>query len=99
MLESAYELCLVHELNKRGLKTKRQVALPVVYDGVKIDGGFRIDMLVQDCLIVELKSVENILPIHEAQVITYLKLSGFRLGLLVNFNVYLMKKGIKRIAL
>jgi GxxExxY protein len=99
LLEGAYESCMVHELAKRGLRVERQVVLPVIYDGVKIDAGFRMDLLIEKSLIVELKSVETLLPIHEAQLLTYLKLSGLRLGLLVNFNVRLMVKGLKRIAL
>ncbi len=99
LLESAYEACLIHELKKRGLKVESQVAVPLVYDGVKIDVGFRIDLLVGQRLIVELKAVEAILPIHEAQVLTYLKVTENRLGLLVNFNVPLIKKGIQRVIL
>jgi GxxExxY protein len=99
LLENVYELCLAHELVKQGIETKRQVGLPVLYDDVKIDAGFRLDLVVDGCLVVELKSVEALLPIHEAQVLTYLKLSGFRLGLLINFNVKFLKEGIKRIVL
>jgi GxxExxY protein len=97
LLEGAYEICMVHELSKRGSKVRRQVVVPVVYDGVKIDAGFRVDLLIDDCLVVELKAVEVLLPVHEAQILTYLKLIGIRLGLLVNFNVYGLRKGIKRI--
>ena len=96
LLESAYEGCLAHELRKRGLKVAVQVALPVVYEGVNIDVGYRIDLLVEDLVIVELKSVDKLAPIHEAQLLTYLKLSGKRLGLLMNFNVVHLKDGIKR---
>jgi GxxExxY protein len=99
LLESVYEVCLAHELGKRGLPVERQVMLPVVYDGVKIEAGLRIDLLVGGKLIVELKAVENLLPVHKAQVLTYLKLSRHRLALLINFNVPLIKDGIKRIAL
>ncbi len=99
LLESVYEVCLAHELGKRGLQVERQVLLPVVYDGVKIEAGLRIDLLVDGKLIVELKAVENLLPVHKAQVLTYLKLSRRRLALLINFNVPLIKDGIKRIAL
>jgi GxxExxY protein len=99
LLESAYEVCLIHELKKRGLKVESQVVVPLVYDGVKIDTGFRMDLLVSDRLIVELKAVETILPVHEAQILTYLKVTGCRLGLLINFNVPLIKDGIKRVAL
>jgi GxxExxY protein len=98
LLESAYEGCLKHELTKRGLKVLSQVTLPVIYDGVKIDVGYRIDLLVEDAVIVELKSVERLTPLNEAQLISYLKLSGRKLGLLINFNVEHLKNGIKRIA-
>lgn len=97
LLESTYEVCLAHELVKEGLKVKTQVALPVVYDGLRLDAGYRIDMLVEDAVIVELKSIESLHPIHEAQVISYLKLSGKKIGLLINFNVKLLKGGIKRL--
>ncbi len=98
LLESAYEACLLHELRKMGLKAVSQLALPIVYDGVTIDTGYRIDCLVEDLVIVELKAVEKTLPIHEAQLISYLKLSKKTLGLLINFNVVHLKEGIKRIA-
>lgn len=97
LLESTYEVCLAHELVKEGLKVKTQVALPVVYDGLRLDAGYRIDMLVEDAVIVELKSIESLHLIHEAQVISYLKLSGKKIGLLINFNVKLLKGGIKRL--
>ncbi len=80
LLESTYEVCLVHELNKAGLKVRSQLALPVVYDGIKLDAGYRIDLLVEDTVVVELKAVDALLPIHEAQVLSYLKLSGKNLG-------------------
>ena len=96
LLESAYEACLAHELRKRGLKVLTQVGLPVVYDGVELDVGYRLDLLVEDSVIVELKSVDAVTPIHHAQIITYLKLSNRHLGLLINFNVELLKHGIKR---
>jgi GxxExxY protein len=99
LLESVYELCLLHELKKRGLIAERQVALPVVYDDLSLDAGLRLDLVVEHLVIVELKAVEMLLPVHKAQVLTYLKLSGFRLGLLLNFNSVLMKHGIHRIAL
>ena len=99
LLESVYEVCLVHELTKRGLKVCRQVALPVIYDGTQLDAGFRLDLLVCDCVIVELKVVDSLLAIHRAQLLTYLKLSGHRLGFLINFNVPLIKDGIIRLAL
>jgi len=98
LLESAYEACLKFELLKRGLKVASQVMLPVHYDGVAIDAGYRIDLLVEDTVVIELKAVEKVAPLHEAQLLTYLKLSGKKLGLLLNFNVLHMKDGIKRIA-
>ena len=97
LLESAYEACLAHELTKRGHHIERQRPQPIVYDGMEIEVGYRIDILVDDHVIIELKAVEQILPIHNAEVITYLKLSGKTLGLLINFNVPLIKQGIKRI--
>lgn len=98
LLESAYEACLKHELAKRGMKVISQLVLPVLYDGILIDAGYRIDLLVDDTVVVELKAVERFAPIHQAQLLTYLKLSGKKLGLLLNFNVMHMKDGIKRIA-
>lgn len=99
LLESVYEVCLAYELTKRGLKVERQLALPVVYDDLRLEAGFRLDLLVERCLVVELKAVEAFVPVHTAQLLTYLKLSGHRLGLLINFNVSLIKNGIKRLAL
>ena len=99
LLESAYELCLVHVLTKRGLKVERQVTVPIDFDGARLDAGFRLDLLVDGCLVVEVKAVEAIAPVHKAQVLTYLKLTGHRLGFLINFNVPLIRDGIKRIAL
>ena len=99
LLESAYEHCLAHELQARGLTVARQVPLPIVYDGVKIDAGYRIDILVQEAIILELKAVELLTPLHRAQALTYLKLSGLRLGFLINFNVELFKNGVKRIVI
>lgn len=96
LLESTYEACLCYELNKRGLSVQRQVALPVVYDGVKLDCGYRIDLLVEGVVLVELKAVDKLDKVHEAQLITYLKLSGLPVGLLINFNVHLLKQGILR---
>ncbi len=96
LLESAYEACLDYELRKRERKVLTQVGLPIVYDSVKLDVGYRLDMLVDDCVIVELKAVANILPIHEAQLLSYLKLSGLKVGLLINFNVPRLTQGIKR---
>ena len=97
LLESTYEACLEYELSQMGLKVERQKALPIQYYDVNIEAGFRIDLLVEECIILELKSVDAIKPIHKAQLMTYLKLSGLRLGLLLNFNVKDMKKGINRI--
>ena len=99
LLESVYETCLAHELAKRGLEVRRQVKFPVLYDGERLDAGLRLDLLVEDRVIVEIKAVESHKPLFEAQVLTYLKLTQKRLGLLINFNVPLIKNGIKRIAL
>jgi len=99
LLESVYQVCLAHELQKRGLAVRQQVVLPVRYDGLELDAGLRLDMLVAECVVVELKSVERLLPIHKAQALTYLKLTGHRLALLINFNVPVIKDGIERIAL
>jgi GxxExxY protein len=96
LLESAYESCLVHELLKSGLSVRNQVELPIVYDGITLDIGYRIDILVDDLVIIELKAVDNILPIHKAQLISYLKLSGKDVGLLINFNVEHLRDGIDR---
>jgi GxxExxY protein len=99
LLEKTYELCLAYELQQAGLNFRTQVELPIRYGDVLIDGGYRLDFLVEDKVIVELKSVEALEPIHTAQLITYLKLSKKESGLLVNFNVLDMKKGIQRIIL
>jgi GxxExxY protein len=96
LLESAYEQCLCHELHLRGLPFKYQVDLPVSYKGLQLDCGYKIDVMVNDEVIVELKSVERILPVHEAQLLTYLKLSGKKVGLLINFNSSLLTQGIIR---
>jgi GxxExxY protein len=96
LLESAYETCLAHELQERGLRVRTQVALPVVYKTIQMDLAYRIDLLVEESIVVELKTVSKLLPIHEAQLLTYLKLSGHRIGLLLNFHVPLMREGIKR---
>jgi GxxExxY protein len=96
LLESAYEACLAHELRKAGVQCSTQVPLPVIYDGEKLDAGYRIDLLVEDVLVVELKSVDAIASIHQAQIISYLKLSNRSLGLLINFNVVHLKDGLKR---
>ena len=99
LLESVYEVCLVHELTKRGLTVIEQGVVPVYYDGIKLDTGLRLDLVVNNLVIVELKAVETVLPVHHAQVLSYLKLTGLRLGLLINFNVGLIKDGIHRVAL
>jgi GxxExxY protein len=99
LLETVYEACLVHELARRGLKVERQVSLPVRYGEIRLDAGLRLDMVVERCVVVENKALEKLLPLHQAQLLTYLKLSGLRLGLLINFNVPLIKHGIRRIAL
>jgi GxxExxY protein len=96
LLESTYTACLQHELQKAGFQSLTQVGLPVYYDGVKLDLGYRIDVLVENLVIVEIKSVDGIAPIHQAQILSYLKLSGKSLGLLINFNVVHLKDGIKR---
>jgi GxxExxY protein len=96
LLESAYEECLCHELHLRGLDFKRQVALPLLYKGLKLDCGYKLDLIVQDQVILELKAVDKLLPIHEAQLLTYLRLTGKRVGLLINFNVPLLTQGIIR---
>ena len=96
LLESTYEACLKYELEKQGLIIQSQVGLPVIYDGIKIDLGYRLDILVEDAVIIELKAVTAITPLHEAQLLSYLKLSGKHPGLLINFNVTLLKDGITR---
>ena len=97
LLESAYEACLLFELHDSGLRAESQVPLPVIYKQAKIDLGYRLDLLVEGTVIVELKSVEAINPVHEAQLLSYLKLSGKHVGLIINFNVLHLKDGIKRI--
>jgi GxxExxY protein len=96
LLESVYQKCLAYELEKAGLKVACETTLPVKYEDIVIDAGFRIDMIINDLIIIENKTVENLLPIHEAQLLTYLKLSNLNLGFLLNWNVTLMKDGIKR---
>ena len=93
LLESAYEECLCHELHLRGLKFERQVSLPVAYKDVKLDCGYRLDIVVQDEIILELKCIDHVLPLHEAQLLTYLKLTGKRVGLIINFNVATLVRG------
>jgi GxxExxY protein len=97
LLESTYQACLAYELRERGLHVKNQLELPVVYKNVRLECGYRIDLLVEDAVIVELKAVDQLLPIHEAQLISYLKLSNQRVGLLINFNVKLLTEGVKRL--
>jgi GxxExxY protein len=99
LLESIYEICFCNELESQGLSFKKQVAFPITYKNRKLDSGLRIDVLVEDLIICELKAIENLLPIHEAQVLSYLKLTKKRLGFLIYFNVEVIKKGIKRIIL
>jgi len=99
LLESAYEECLCHELKLREVHFDRQKPLPLMFKGVTLDCGYRLDLLVSNSAVVEVKAVEELLPIHEAQLLTYLKLGGWNLGLLINFNVRVLKKGIKRIVL
>ena len=99
LLESTYEQCLAYELKRSNISFKLQHNLPVEYKGIKLDCGYRIDILIDNRVIVELKSVDNILPIHQAQLLTYMKLSGVGIGLLMNFNVKYMKNGIKRMVL
>ncbi len=99
LLESAYEACLIYELHKMGIKAQAQVVLPVIYAEQKIELGYRIDLLVENCVIVELKAVEQMLPLFEAQLLTYMKLSGVRLGYLLNFNTAKLKHGIKRMVM
>ena len=96
LLESAYHACFLWELNKQGFLVDSKVILPVVYDGERIDAGYRMDLLIEDMVVVELKAIDKVLPIHEAQLITYLKLSGKKVGLLINFNVLHLRDGITR---
>jgi len=98
LMESVYEECLCYELSKLGLKFERQVELPVSYKQIKLKCGFRMDMVVEDAVVLELKTVDRLLPIHSAQLLTYLKLSGKKLGLLINFNENKLKDGLKRLA-
>ena len=97
LLESAYEECLCYELSQAHTLFHRQVALPVIYKGVRLDCGYRMDLIVDDLVVVEIKAIESLSPIHEAQLLTYLKLSGKSVGLLINFNVPVLKEGLKRI--
>ena len=99
LLESVYEACLAYEIRKSGLSVETQVALPVIYDNVRIDAGLRIDMVVEKCVIVELKSVDTMNPVYEAQLLTYLKIANFRLGYLINFNIPHLRNGFKRMVI
>lgn len=99
LLESAYEQCLRHELSLRGLAVRHQVDLPVKYKGISLDCGYRVDLIVEEQIIIELKTVDKIAPVHEAQLLTYLRLSGKKIGLLLNFNCSVLKSGIKRMVL
>jgi len=97
LFESTYQKCLAYELSKSGLRVDCEVVLPIVYDGVEIESGYRLDMLVDDLIVVENKTVDNITPVHSAQLLTYLRLGGYELGFLLNWKVTLMKQGISRI--
>lgn len=97
LLESAYEACLAYELSKAGLRFERQKPMPLIYEGVKLDVGYRLDLIVENLVVVDPKSVEGLIPVFTAQMITYLKLSGCKLGLIINFNVEHLRDGIKRI--
>jgi len=97
LLESAYEVCLVYELRERGFRVEQQKALPVVYRGVQLDCGYRLDMVVNECVIVEVKAVDKLTTVHEAQLLSYLRLLNYRVGLLLNFHCTLLKNGIRRI--
>ena len=99
LLESAYEHCLAYELGVRGISLRRQAALPIYYEGMQLDVNYRIDLFVEEMLVVEVKSVDRLTPLHEAQLLTYLRLSRCRLGLLMNFNVLLFKQGLRRLVL
>lgn len=96
LLESVYQVCLAHEMSNRKLHFEKEFSLPICYKGIDLDVGYRLDFLVERCVVVELKAVEEIQPVHEAQLLTYLKLTGCKAGLLINFNVPVLKDGIKR---
>ena len=93
-MENSYEVCLAHELAKAGLRVRRQIAMPLLYDGIQVDVGYRLDLLVEDTVVVEIKAREAILPVHKAQLLSHLRLSGCPLGLLINFHEPLLKDGI-----
>lgn len=97
MLEGAYEICLMHELTALGLNVVSQVQMPINYRGLKLDAGYRIDLLVEESVIIELKSVDRLHPVHEAQLLSYLRMSGLRLGLVINFNVKRLVDGVRRV--
>jgi GxxExxY protein len=97
VLESAYQSCICHQFAEDGLQFQHQVRLPVVYSGIELPTAYRVDFIVENCLIVEIKCVEKLLPVHRAQLLSYLRLSGFKLGLLINFNVPRLRQGIKRV--
>jgi GxxExxY protein len=97
LLERAYQVCLAHELGKRGVRVRSEVPMPVRYDGVELDLAYRIDLLVEECVVVEIKATAKILPVHQAQLLSHLKLSDHRVGLLINFNVTRLKDGIVRL--
>ena len=99
LLESVYEICLFHELSKRSIPSERQVGFPIRYDDLKIESGLRLDLLVDGLVVVEIKAVEKLAPVHQAQLLTYLKLTNKRLGFRINFNVPLIKEGIKRMVI
>jgi len=99
LLESTYEVCLEYELLEKGFKVERQKPLPVIYNNIKLDAGYRIDLLIEGSIIIEIKSIDEIAPIHRAQLMTYLKLTNIKLGLLINFNVTDLKNGINRIVM
>ena len=99
LLESAYEECLVYELNKKKLNVERQKPIPIIYKDIKLECGYRADLIVENCVIVELKSLDVINPVHEAQILTYMRFADKRVGLLINFNVLRLKEGIKRFIL
>jgi GxxExxY protein len=98
LLESVYETCLAHELTSRGLGVRKQVVMPIQYEGVTLDAGYRLDLLIGERVVVEVKAVERMLPLYAAQLLTYLKLGGYKLGLLLNFNTIHLREGIKRVA-
>jgi GxxExxY protein len=99
LLESAYELCLAHELQLRGLRVERQRPVPLLYKGISLDCGYRLDLVIDDALVVEIKAVDRLMPIHRAQVLTYLRLTGLRVGLLVNFHSDVIKTDLRRLTL